>query len=243
MALRDAISGGVGSVCCTYAGIPFDTVKLRMQMQPATSGAPRLGCARVALGMARREGLRTFFRGSTPALASSFIENTVVFAAHGALGRLLQPLRPAACGGRGSKSQQVQGAAVSCLQHGTAGFCSSTAICAPEVVKVRLQNSTKAMTASAAIDTIATLVRSEGVRGFFRGLVPLWCRDVPFYIAFFGTYEASSVLCFQYLQQSKTSPQQELSPLLAFLCGGLAGSGPILLTPHKPRPTHKIELK
>ena len=26
----------------------------------------------------------------------------------------------------------------------------------------------------------------QGGRGFFRGLTALWCRDVPFYVAFFA---------------------------------------------------------
>ena len=85
MAMRDAASGGVGSVCCTYAGIPFDTVrttppivaraaiteacdvlqvKLRMQMLSGQA-APR-GCVSVALDMGRREGLRTRQRPASP---------------------------------------------------------------------------------------------------------------------------------------------------------------------------------
>ena len=85
----------------------------------------------------------TFFRGSTPALASAFAENTVLFAAHGALGRLLQP---------DASSSPLQGLALSCAQHGMAGFASSTAICGPEVVKVQLQNSSRPMSSRAAID-------------------------------------------------------------------------------------------
>ena len=143
-------------------------VKLRMQMLSGQA-APR-GCVSVALDMGRREGLRTrqrpaspnrplpalaadggvfgglagtFFRGSTPALASAFAENTVLFAAHGALGRLLQP---------DASSSPLQGLALSCAQHGMAGFASSTAICGPEVVKVQLQNSSRPMSSRAAID-------------------------------------------------------------------------------------------
>ena len=141
-------------------------VKLRMQMLSGQA-APR-GCVSVALDMGRREGLRTpqrpaspqpplpagpdvgvrsgglagtFFRGSTPALASAFAENTVLFAAHGALGRLLQP---------DASSSPLQGLALSCAQHGMAGFASSTAICGPEVVKVQLQNSSRPMSSRAA---------------------------------------------------------------------------------------------
>jgi hypothetical protein len=184
-------------------------VKLRMQMQG--SGAPPRGLAATTLGMARDEGLRSFFRGATPALASAVIENTVVFAAHGALGRLLQP----------EQSSGAQGLALQCTQHAMSGFCSATAICAPEVVKVRLQNSSKPMSARAAWNVCAELWQAEGVRGFYRGLVPLWVRDVPFYVVFFGAYEGFSSLCFTHLMPAGAT---DLSGPLAFLCGGFAGS-------------------
>ena len=226
--LRDAASGGVGSIFCVYAGIPFDTVrpalfvsrgvppadpapapheqvKLRMQM-----GNGR-GSLATTLGMARDEGLRSFFRGSTPALASAMVENTVVFAAHGALGRLLQP----------EQSSGAAGLALQCTQHGLAGFCSATAICAPEVVKVRLQNSSRPMSVTAAWNCCAELAREEGPRGFTRGIVPLWCRDVPFYVVFFGAYEGTSALSFRHLMPAGAT---DLSGPLAFVCGGLAGS-------------------
>ncbi len=180
-----------------------------MQMQGHDT-AP-CGVVETTLGMLRREGLRSLFRGSTPALASALIENTVVFAAHGALGRLLQPER----------SSGVKGIALQCTQHGLSGFCSATAICAPEVVKVRLQNSSKPMTARAAWNVCVGLWRTDGVSGFFRGLVPLWARDVPFYVVFFGAYEGFSSLCFNHVMPVGSA---DLSGPLAFMCGGLAGS-------------------
>ena len=33
---RDVFSATLGSVCCCYSGQPFDTVKVRMQTNPAT---------------------------------------------------------------------------------------------------------------------------------------------------------------------------------------------------------------
>ena len=42
--------------------------------------------------------------------------------------------------------------------------------------------------------------RAEGARGFWRGIVPLWCRDVPFYVVFFGVYEGSRAFCLRHLQ-------------------------------------------
>jgi hypothetical protein len=158
-----------------------------MQMQGA-GAAPR-GLADTTLSVARNEGLRSFFRGATPALASAFIENSVVFAAHGALGRMLQPER----------SSGAESVALQCTQHALSGFCSATAICAPEVVKVRLQNSSKPMTGRAAWDVCVGLWRTDGVSGFFRGIVPLWGRDVPFYVVFFGAYEGFSSLCLTHL--------------------------------------------
>jgi solute carrier family 25 ornithine transporter 2/15 len=151
---RDAASGLVGSVFCTYAGIPFDTVKVRMQTSNAAMGARAKSSWVCAMQMARTEGWRAFFRGSTPALASAMLENTVVFTAHGVLGRWLSPA-----------GQATPTFSTSCLQHGLSGFCSSTCICPPEVIKVQLQNSSEVMSRDAVVMAMSKLWHTEGVGG------------------------------------------------------------------------------
>jgi hypothetical protein len=263
-AFRDGISGGVGAVFCTYAGIPFDTVKVRMQTVPvgttatATFGSKSgssvaaitarraSGSTGCALAMARQEGARAFFRGATPALASALVENTVLFGVHGVLGRWLHTphhhhhiKHSEDDRGGGSASVAREGregtngawggewlVSSSLVQHGLAGACSSTAICPAEVIKVRLQHSVEPMTRDAALRAVGTLWREEGLRGFSRGLPALWARDIPFYMVFFGVYEAALSRAERTLGVAAAPAPSagDSSPALAFVCGGLAGS-------------------
>ncbi|RYG50592.1 hypothetical protein EON66_11670, partial [archaeon] len=58
------------------------------------------------------------------------------------------------------------------------------------------------------------IARTEGLRGLFSGLVPLWCRDVPFNFLFFGGYKMYSHLLLTL--QGKATNQAALG-LDAFL--------------------------
>ena len=93
MVLQDTAAGAVGAVCCVYAGLPFDLVKVRIQtasasrscIESSSSHIRPIECFRQTI---RYEGVRSLWKGALPALASSGIENAVLFAANGALKRL-----------------------------------------------------------------------------------------------------------------------------------------------------------
>ena len=230
---RDALSGAAGAFCLTCAGLPFDVIKLRMQLAGPSQRAasPLAHVARIAL----QEGPAQLWRGFGPALASALIENTVVFAVFGAIKRVVAP----------SAGDE---AALTFPEHaacgGFAGVFSATAICPAEVLKCRLQAQAAAAglrvlsTGSGANGVIACAVaiwRAEGARGFFAGLAPLLARDVPFNTLFFGSYRFFSSLLFLPAVPDRPpllgsgvagdasvphAPDQGLRPSLA---GGLAG--------------------
>jgi len=131
---------------------------------------------------------------------------------------------------------------------GLSGFCSSTAICPAEVLKVRLQadrglvdmdsairsssskvhsSSSVALPASgidlggSVIAVARNLWREEGARGFFRGLPALWSRDVPFYVVFFASYTWYTDLAVRW---HGVSSKSELPSWQFALGGGFAGS-------------------
>mmetsp|Transcript_20875 Transcript_20875/g.25316 ORF Transcript_20875/g.25316 Transcript_20875/m.25316 type:complete len:146 (-) Transcript_20875:1873-2310(-) len=55
----------------------------------------------------------------------------------------------------------------------------------------------------------------EGYKGFTRGLVALWMRDVPFYFVFFGTYD---------LTLGIIAPDGSANPIQHAICGSLSGA-------------------
>ena len=213
--LRDVVSGAIGAVCCVYAGLPLDTLKIRMQLgssrigtdrglnassSASTSASASASQSRPTLrttfhAVLKEEGWRALFKGATPALASAMIENSVVFAANGVFTRLAHDwLANANANANGNANHKDTADELpfvaALLVDGASGFCSATAICAPEVVKCKLQMDKAPLTAATARKAVLSIYRSDGVAGFAKGMQALWMRDVPFYLAFFGAYSA-----------------------------------------------------
>jgi len=240
---RDALAGAAGAVCLVLAGLPFDVVKLRMQLGAAAAAGgaaaptpPTRNPLRLLATIAAREGPRALWRGFSPALGSAMVENVVLFTAFGALKRLVAP-------------SAAEEADLSLAQHaligGISGCFSATAICPAELLKCRLQaeaaaaaslsvsaSASAAATAAAsapmrgvggvaggssrlaALACARTVWRNGGARGFFSGLAPLLARDIPFNTLFFGSFRLYS--------RALREPLPGVAGSL--LAGGLAGS-------------------
>lgn len=65
-----------------------------------------------------------------------------------------------------------------------------------------------------------SLIGTEGVLGFYRGLGSLVMRDVPFNALFYGGYET---ICSAMMRLQHKERKDELSPATIFTAGGLAG--------------------
>ena len=82
--IKDMMSGFIGGVCCTFAGLPLDLVKVRQQTifkNKSLSGA--------FYHTIYNEGILALWKGSLPALSSILTENAVVFAANGVIKRVV----------------------------------------------------------------------------------------------------------------------------------------------------------
>ena len=204
--LRDGITGGFGAVCLVATGQPFDTVRVRQQTRPDIFRGP-IHCAVLT---ASEEGVLALWRGAMPALSSSVLENTIAFAVNGYLRRLLH---------LSDDSPFLAHAAIGAA----GGVISATAICPAEVVKVRMQfqRSNTGQAYRSGTDCMMQILKKEGPRGAFAGLLPLLLRDVPFNAIFFGSYRSYRSLLGSRVEGSGAV---ESTPQLAMFCGGLAGA-------------------
>ena len=92
-----------------------------------------------------------------------------------------------------------------------AAFFACFVLCPAELVKCRMQTvgemeGRRHLTSSRIIRAI---YRTEGFRGFFRGITPTITRDVPGYFFFFGGYETTRYLFTQQLQQQQQKQQRQ----------------------------------
>ncbi|XP_011097444.1 mitochondrial carnitine/acylcarnitine carrier-like protein [Sesamum indicum] len=217
---KDLTAGTVGGAAQLICGHPFDTIKVKLQSQPAPlPGQPPKysGAIDAVKQTLAAEGPRGLYKGMGAPLATVAAFNAVLFTVRGQMETLLR----SAPGVPLTVSQQVVCGA-------GAGVAVSFLACPTELIKCRLQaQSTLATTGAGTVaikyggpmDVARHVLQSEGgARGLFKGLVPTLAREVPGNAAMFGVYEALK----QYLAGGQDTSSLGRGSLI--LAGGLAGA-------------------
>jgi solute carrier family 25 phosphate transporter 3 len=114
----------------------------------------------------------------------------------------------------------------------TTGFLISSAcaeviadclLCPMESLKVRQQTS-KAGTFPTGLSEGFNELKKEGVNGFYKGLVPLMARQVPYTMVKFGAFENTVIFCYKYIWTKPKSEYSKATQLsITFLSGYFAG--------------------
>ncbi|EPS62807.1 hypothetical protein M569_11981, partial [Genlisea aurea] len=215
---KDLIAGTVGGAAQLICGHPFDTIKVKLQSQPAPTGpgqAPKYAGAMDALRQTlASEGPRGLYKGMGAPLATVAAFNAVLFTVRGQMEALLRSEPGVALT---VQQQVVCGAG--------AGVAVSFLACPTELIKCRLQaQSVLATTVGEAvkyggpIDVARHVFRSEGgARGLFKGVGPTLAREVPGNAVMFGVYEGVK----QYLSGGGEDALGRGSLMVA---GGVAGA-------------------
>ncbi|KAL5725505.1 hypothetical protein ACHQM5_008643 [Ranunculus cassubicifolius] len=209
---KDLTSGTVGGAAQLICGHPFDTIKVKLQSQPASlSGQlPKYSGAMDALKQTiAAEGPRGLYKGMGAPLATVAAFNAVLFTVRGQLESVLRS-EP---GARLTINQQV-------LCGAGAGVVVSFLACPTELIKCRLQaQSAGGVTYNGPMDVARNVLLKEGgMRGLFKGLVPTLGREVPGNAIMFGVYEAVK----QFIAGGEDTSNLGTGSLIA--AGGLAGA-------------------
>ncbi|XP_030533814.1 mitochondrial carnitine/acylcarnitine carrier-like protein isoform X2 [Rhodamnia argentea] len=218
---KDLTAGTIGGAAQLIVGHPFDTIKVKLQSQPAPAPGqpPRYSGAMDAVRQTlAAEGPRGLYKGMGAPLATVAAFNAVLFTVRGQMEALLRskPGVPLTI-----DQQVVCGAG--------AGIAVSFLACPTELIKCRLQaqsalasagsTTTVAVKYGGPMDVARHVLRSEGgTRGLFKGLVPTMAREVPGNAAMFGVYEAIK----QYLAGGQDTSGLGRGSLI--VAGGLAGA-------------------
>ena len=196
------LSGTLAGSLSTIAGAPFDYMKVRLQ----TSQEARIfSLFSEAL---REKGVLSFFRGTTPALVCSVLENSVVFGANATIKRAWRSI----------SLKDEETLLETAVVGGLSGIFSATAISPFETTKIRLQQGSHAYTSMS--NCLKRIVREEGVLALFRGLPAQLPRDILFNFVFFSSFEASCRM----LSNIRRVEKDQLSVFDLVASGGLAGA-------------------
>lgn len=78
----------------------------------------------------------------------------------------------------------------------SAEFIADVFLCPMEALKVRMQTSIPPY-AKTTREGFTKLMAEEGPKGFYKGIVPLWCRQVPYTMVKFASFEATVEMLYK----------------------------------------------
>lgn len=104
----------------------------------------------------------------------------------------------------------------------SAEFLADLALCPLETIKVRTQTTIPPF-AKSVTEGWSKIVAKEGHAGLYKGLVPLWARQVPYTMVKFASFEKTVELIYAYLGKPVSSYSSLQQTGVSFLGGYIAG--------------------
>ncbi|GAA0142324.1 mitochondrial carrier protein [Lithospermum erythrorhizon] len=209
--------GGLLSAGTTHVAItPLDVVKVNMQVHPVKYHSI-CTCFTTLL---REQGPSAFWRGWTGK-----------FFGYGAQGACRFGLYEYFKNIYSNALVDQNRSLIFFLSSASAEVIANVALCPFEAIKVRVQ--AQPNFAKGLVDGFPKIYSSEGMRGLYRGLVPLWGRNLPFSMVMFSTFEHSVNFLYERVIQKRKEDCSKLQQLgVTCLAGYAAGSvGSIISNP------------
>ncbi|KAG0650673.1 phosphate transporter 3 [Hyphodiscus hymeniophilus] len=104
----------------------------------------------------------------------------------------------------------------------SAEFIADIALCPFEAVKVRMQTTIPPF-AKGTFDGISSIVAKEGTAGLYKGLYPLWGRQIPYTMMKFASFETIVEMIYERLPGQKSDYGKGAQTAVSFTGGYLAG--------------------
>ncbi|KAF2088267.1 putative mitochondrial phosphate carrier protein [Saccharata proteae CBS 121410] len=104
----------------------------------------------------------------------------------------------------------------------SAELIADIALCPFEAVKVRMQTTIPPF-AKGTFDGIGKVVSQEGVAGLYKGLYPLWGRQIPYTMMKFVSFETIVEMMYDYMPGKKSDYGKGTQTAVSFASGYLAG--------------------
>jgi len=204
--------GGVLSCGVTHtAVVPLDLVKCRIQVDPAKYGGLINGF-RVTMA---ESGLREFGKGWAPTLIGYSMQGLCKFGFYEVFKNFYGGLM-------GEEKAYLYRTSLYLVASASAEFFADIALCPMEAVKVRVQ--TKPGWANNLREGFPKFLAEEGWGGFYKGIVPLWGRQIPYTMMKFACFEKTVEALYKYVvpkPRADCSKSEQL--LVTFVAGYIAG--------------------
>jgi len=212
---RKCMMGGILSCGITHTLVcPLDIVKCRMQASPGLYKGVGDGFKTINA----QEGFKGFTLGWAPTLLGYSMQG---FGKFGFYEIFKDVYRGAAGTPENVKKYQTLGFAVSSA---CAEIIADCLLCPMEALKVKMQTSDKGTFPTNAMAGFNKMNAEGGSALFYKGLSPLWCRQVPYTIVKFVAFEKIVAAFYaNVFTKEKSSYGKGTQLMVTFMSGYIAG--------------------
>ena len=219
---ENALAGGVSGIVARLVTTPLDVVKIRFQLQEETINrrdvsSKYTGITQTLRTIAQEEGIQALWKGNVPGLAMYFLYGGLQFSTFELTNRTMK------------EKLHVQSSAWVNFLSGCVGGFTAVCFCHPlDVIRTRLVCQGRERHYASLASAIRLMYLENGLRTFYKGLVPSLLLIVPqaglhfgCYTFFLATWQQSSRQCSP--ASSSNGPLQGNTGMESLVCGGLAG--------------------
>lgn len=204
--------GGILSCGITHtAVVPLDLVKCRIQVDPGKyKGIFQAGSLTI-----KEEGARGLAKGWAPTLIGYSMQGLCKFGFYEVFKVLYSNML-------GEENTFLYRTSLYLAASASAEFFADIALAPMEAVKVRVQTSPGF--ASTLREGAPKLYKLEGISGFYKGLPPLWMRQIPYTMMKFACFERTVEVLYKHVvpkPRSECSKPEQL--VVTFAAGYIAG--------------------
>ncbi|XAR58320.1 hypothetical protein NMG60_11026770 [Bertholletia excelsa] len=205
-------AGGILACGLTHMAVtPLDVLKCNMQIDPSKYKSISSGFG----VLLKEQGLRGFYRGWVPTLLGYSAQGACKYGFYEFFKKYYSDIAGPEYASKYKTLIYLAGSA-------SAEVIADVALCPFEAVKVRVQ--TQPGFARGMADGLPKFVKSEGALGLYKGIVPLWGRQIPYTMMKFATFENTVELIYKHVIPT---PKNECSNTLqlgvSFAGGYIAG--------------------
>lgn len=204
--------GGILACGITHTAVtPLDVVKCNMQIDPKAFPSIAGGFGKIA----REQGIGGLFRGWVPTLLGYSAQGAAKFGLYEYFKKTYSDLAGEEVAHRYQNLIYLAGSA-------SAEFFADIALCPLEAVKVKVQ--TVPGFAKGFTDGLPKFIAQEGFGGLYKGIAPLWGRQIPYTMMKFGAFENTVQALYKYVvpkPKAECSKTEQLG--VSFAAGYIAG--------------------
>ncbi|GIZ43606.1 hypothetical protein CKM354_000682500 [Cercospora kikuchii] len=204
--------GGLMACGLTHWGVtPLDLVKCRRQVDSKLYKGNIEGWRTIIRG----EGVRGLYTGGSPTFFGYSIQGALKYGWYEFFKKFYSDLA-------GEENAVKYKTGIYLAGSASAEFLADIGLCPLEAVKVRMQT-TMPPFAKGTFDGISKIVAAEGVGGLYKGIGPLWGRQIPYTMMKFASFETIVEMIYARLSKPKEEYSKAAQTGVAFTGGYMAG--------------------